>query len=44
MTRVSLGIFPLKVDGAVRQLLVIEDYAEIGENNVPLQWYTPDII
>jgi len=43
-TRVSLGVFPLKVDGMVRQLLVIEDYAEIGSNNVPRQWYTPDII
>lgn len=43
-TRVSLGVFPLKVDGAVRQLLVIEDYDEIGENNAPLQWYTPDIV
>jgi hypothetical protein len=43
-TRVSLGVFPLKVDGLVRQLLVIEDYDEIGENSTPLQWYTPDIV
>jgi hypothetical protein len=43
-TRVSLGVFPLKVDGAVRQLAVIEDYSEIGKENAPLQWYAADII
>ena len=44
VTRVNLGIFPLKVDGIVRQLLVIEEYDEIGAENAPLQWYTPDIV
>ncbi|HVJ35909.1 MAG TPA: PAS domain-containing protein [Terriglobia bacterium] len=43
-TRVSLGIFPLKVDGMIRQLVVIEDYDEITEDNAPLQWYVPDIV
>jgi hypothetical protein len=44
MTRVNLGVFPLKVDGVIRQLLVIEEYDEIAENNAPLPWYTPDIV
>jgi hypothetical protein len=44
MTRVNLGVFPLKVDGAIRQLLVIEEYDEIAADNAPLQWYTPDIV
>lgn len=41
-TTVSLGIFPLKVDGVIAQLLVIEDYSEIAEENRPLQWHTVD--
>jgi len=44
MTRVNLGVFPLKVDGAIRQLLVIEEYDEITEENAPLPWHSPDII
>jgi len=44
VTRVSLGVFPLKVDGVIRQLLVIEDYGEIAQDNQPRQWYTPDIV
>jgi hypothetical protein len=43
-TRVSLGIFPMKVDGAIRQLLVIEDYSEIGDENQPKQWNALDIV
>lgn len=43
-TRVSLGVFPLKVEGVVRQLVVVEDYGEIAESNAPLPWHTTDII
>ncbi|HVJ44469.1 MAG TPA: PAS domain-containing protein [Dongiaceae bacterium] len=43
-TRVSLGIFPLKVDGVIRQLVVIEDYDDITRDNAPLQWYAADIV
>jgi len=44
MTRINLGVFPLKVDGVIRQLLVIEEYDEVDADNAPLQWYTPDIV
>lgn len=44
LTRVSLGVFPLKVEGVIRRLLVIEDYGEIADDNQPLQWYAPDIV
>lgn len=41
-TNVSLGVFPLNVDGVITQLLVIEDYSEIAESNHPLQWRAHD--
>lgn len=35
---VSMGLFPLKVDGEIRQCISIEDYASLGPQPEPINW------
>lgn len=38
MLNVWYGLFPLKVDGVIRQCLAMEDYAELAFDIKPLDW------
>jgi hypothetical protein len=38
MMNIWYGLFPLKVDGVIRQCLAMEDYAELTFNIKPLDW------
>ena len=33
-----MGLFPLRVDGAVRQCIAIEDYGPLGPHPDPVDW------
>jgi hypothetical protein len=39
--RIWFGIFPFNIQGALRQFLVIEDFAAVPENAEPLPWLDP---
>lgn len=36
--RIWFGMYPLKLDGAIRQCLVIEDFESLSEDAEPLPW------
>jgi hypothetical protein len=39
--RIWFGIFPLKLDGELRQFLVVEDFAAVPDDAEPLPWLDP---
>jgi len=41
LVEVWFGLFPLLIDGAVRQCLSIEDYGDLTPGTMPVDWVAP---
>jgi hypothetical protein len=39
--RIWFGIFPFSIGGALRQFLVVEDFASVADDAEPLPWLDP---